>query len=209
MKALLSTTYFGPVQWYQKLCRYDEVIIERHEFFQKQTYRNRCNIATTNGVQSLTVPVKKPAGGDIHHTPTGELQISDHGNWRHIHWHALMSAYNESPFFEYYADDLLPFFQQRWSGLFDFNMAICRKVCELLDINPNISVSETFTPMDDIPSDVVDFRNTISPKHPLDTSDFSPKRYYQVYERKIGFRPNLSILDFLFNMGTEGLLYLY
>ena len=58
MKTLLSTTYFGPVQWYQKLYRSEAVEIERHENFLKQTYRNRCLIATTQGVQALTVPVE-------------------------------------------------------------------------------------------------------------------------------------------------------
>lgn len=208
MRAILSTTYFGPIQWYQKLCRYDEVIIERHESFMKQTYRNRCVIATTNGLQPLTVPVERPENGELHHTPIGELQVSDHGNWRHLHWNALMSAYNESPFFEYYADDLRPFFEERWDNLFDFNLATCRKVCELLDIHPNISVSEEYVSAETLPADTIDLRNTINPKHPLHDPDFVPKRYYQVYETKFGFHPNLSILDLLFNMGPEGIFYL-
>lgn len=211
MKVLLSTTFFGPVQWYQKLCRYDEVIIERHESFLKQTYRNRCTIATTNGLQSLTMPVERPENGELHHTPIGELQISDHGNWRHIHWNALVSAYSESPFFEYYADDFRPFFDDKASNtqnLFDFNLATCRRVCELLDIHPNISVSKEYIYPDKLPLGTVDLRNTITPKHPQPDPGFFPKRYYQVFESKFGFLPNLSILDLLFNMGPEGVFYL-
>ena len=56
---LLSTTYFGPVQWYQKLYRAEHVQIEQWESFQKQTYRNRCLIATTQGIQALTVPIDR------------------------------------------------------------------------------------------------------------------------------------------------------
>ena len=115
MQALLSTTYFGPVQWYQKLCRYDSVLIERCDTYRKQTYRNRCVIATANGMQALTVPVERTDGGQ--RLLTRDVRISDHGNWRHLHWHALMSAYSESPFFEYYADDLRPFFERRWQYL--------------------------------------------------------------------------------------------
>ena len=89
MEVLLSTTYFGPVQWYQKLYRAEHVWIEQWESFQKQTYRNRCLIATTNGVQALTVPVEKPA------VCIKDIRISDHGNWRHLHWNALQSAYGE------------------------------------------------------------------------------------------------------------------
>ena len=96
MQVLLSTTYFGPVQWYQKLHRADVVHIEKWESFIKQTYRNRCQIATTNGVQALTVPVERGTSPLIK-----DIRISDHGNWRHLHWMALQSAYGESPFFEY------------------------------------------------------------------------------------------------------------
>ena len=104
---LLSTTYFGPVQWYQQLHRAENVKIERWENFQKQTFRNRCLIAAANGVQALTVPVKH---GDT--MLIKDLRISDHGNWRHLHWNAIQSAYGKSPFFDYYEDDLRPFFEK-------------------------------------------------------------------------------------------------
>ena len=123
MEVLLSTTYFGPVQWYQKLHRAEHVQIERWESFQKQTYRNRCLIATTQGIQALTVPVVRGETSLIK-----DLRISDHGNWRHLHWNALQSAYGESPFFEYYQDDIRPFFQNRWEFLLDFNEAIREKM---------------------------------------------------------------------------------
>ena len=95
MQALLSSTYFGPVQWYQKLCRHERVFVERYDSYRKQTYRNRCVIAAANGPQTLTVPVERQAGGQ--RLLTRDVRISDHGNWRHQHWHALMSAYSESP----------------------------------------------------------------------------------------------------------------
>ena len=148
MKALLSTTYFGPVQWYQKLYRHEEVEIEQWESFQKQTYRNRCLIATTQGIQALTVPVERREGvrreGEKENT-IRDIRISDHGNWRHLHWNALVSAYGESPFFEYYQDDIRPFFEKRWDYLFDFNEAIREKMCELLDIEAKVSYSREFT----------------------------------------------------------------
>ena len=204
MNALLSTTYFGPVQWYQKLYRSDEVQIERWESFQKQTYRNRCLIATTQGVQALTVPVE--------HTDRlliKDLRISDHGNWRHLHWNALQSAYGESPFFEYYQDDIRPFFEQRWDYLLDFNEAIRVKMCELLDIQPKVKFTEEFTVYSlQFINKEKDFRSAITPKHPQPDPDFQPKSYYQVYQQKHGFLPNLSILDLLFNMGPESIFYL-
>ena len=105
MITLLSTTYFGPVQWYQKLYRAELVEIEQWESFQKQTYRNRCLIATTQGVQALTVPIVRGESPLIK-----DIRISDHGNWRHLHWNALQSAYGDSPFFDYFQDDIRPFF---------------------------------------------------------------------------------------------------
>ena len=200
MDCLLSTTYFGPIQWYQKLCQADTVMTERWESFQKQTYRNRCLIATANGVQALTVPVERHASSPF----IKDLRISDHGNWRHLHWHALVSAYGESPFFEYYQDDLCPFFEQRWEFLFDFNEAIRQTMCELLDIHPKVDYTDHY----EASPACADFRQTIQPKHPAEDPEFKPRPYYQVYANRHGFLPNLSILDLLFNMGPESILYL-
>ena len=207
MKALLATTYFGPVQWYQKLNRADCAYIEQYDSYRKQTFRNRCVIATTNGLQSLTIPVERPDTG-LHSTQMKDLRMSDHGNWRHLHWHALMSAYSESPFFEYYTDDIRPFFEKKWDYLYDFNMEACETVCSLLDIHPNIQRTSQYIKKEDLPEDCFDFREAIDPKHPDVDANFVPRRYYQVFERKIGFQPNLSILDLLFNMGPEGIFYL-
>ena len=200
MTVLLSTTYFGPVQWYQKLYRSDEVQIEQWESFQKQTYRNRCLIAAPNGIQALTVPVEHTVSPLIK-----DLKVSDHGNWRHLHWNALVTAYSESPFFEYYQDDIRLFYEQRWDYLLEFNEAIRAKMCELIDIQPNVSYSLEFRTLN---SQLRDFRETIRPKHPAPDPDFTPRPYYQVWQQKYGFLPNLSILDLLFNMGPESILYL-
>ena len=223
--ALLSTTYFGPIQWYQKLYRYDQVLIEQHESFPKQTYRNRCLIATTQGVQALTVPVEHRSMDNGQWTMDDgqytikNIRLSDHGNWRHLHWQALQSAYGDSPFFEYYADDLRPFFEPQWEYLLDFNEAIRAKMCELIDIQPHVAYTTEYQPETSNfklqtsnfklqTSNSKDFRTAINPKHPAEDPDFQPRRYYQVYEQKHGFLPNLSILDLLFNMGPESIFYL-
>ena len=200
--AILQTTYFGPVQWYQKLKRFDHCLIEQYDSYQKQTYRNRCIIATTNGLQALTVPVEHTD----EKTLVKDLRISDHNQWRRIHWNALMSAYSESPFFEYYQDDIRPFFEKKYDYLIDFNEAIRQKICELIDIEPKVEYTKEF--ISSTPSTIADYREVIHAKHPQPDADFTPKRYWQVFERKHGFQPNLSILDLLFNMGTESVFYL-
>ena len=239
MKALLSSTYFGPIQWYQKLNRYDECLIERHESFIKQTYRNRMLIPTTNGPLSLTIPTN-------HNTSLAmkDIRISDHANWRHVHWNALLSAYGESPFFEYYQDDIRPFYEKKYEFLFDFNMEITEKMIELLDIRPKISITNEYIQSEELKvksieseelkvkseefnglanhkvqssnlkvqskevQSIADFREAIRPKKPLPDAEFESKRYYQVYEQKFGFQPNMSILDLLFNEGNEAIFYL-
>ncbi len=219
-EALLSTTYFGPVQWYQKLNRYHDVAIERMDSFVKQTYRNRCVIAAPNGPQALTIPVCHDADKPL----TRDIRISDHGEWRRLHWNALQTAYGESPFFEYYADDLHPFFERRWAFLYDFNMEITQLMCQLLDIHPHITPTDRYTPAAPIACDdegsgvgtpsaaavplTADFRDAIRPKHPLPDPDFLPRPYYQVYAPRHGFLPNLSILDLLFNEGNESIFWL-
>lgn len=201
LPALLSITYFGPVQWYQKLYRHKEVLLEQHETFAKQTYRNRCHIATAQGVQALTVPVVH----DREAYTTGTVRISDHGNWRHLHWQAITSAYSDSPFFEYYEDELRFFFTERcWERLFDFNLAIMLKMCEFIDIQSSYRLTEEYAKN----GDFTDFRNTITPKLASTDADFTALPYYQVFAQRHGFLPNLSILDLLCNMGPESIFFL-
>ena len=199
MDCILSSTYFGPIQWYQKLNRYKVCLIEQHDSFIKQTFRNRCIIATTHGTQALSIPIEHSNGSQ----QMRDIRISDHGNWRHLHWYALQSAYGDSPFFDYYVDDIRPFFERKWDFLFDFNLAITLTMCQLLDIRPEIRVTETYEHLY-----ANDFREVIRPKHPLPDDGFESRPYYQVYQQKQGFIPNLSILDLLFNMGNESIFFL-
>ena len=121
----IATAYLGPIQQYCKMLQYPEVRIETAENYVKQTYRNRCVIAAANGPLSLSIPIVKP---DTLKCQTKDIRISDHGNWRHLHWNALVSAYNMSPFFEYYADDFAPFYEKKYEFLLDFNEELRRLV---------------------------------------------------------------------------------
>ncbi len=162
-------------------------------------------IATANGIQTLSIPVTHSESMLI-----TDIRISDHANWRHVHWNALTSAYGESAFFEYYQDDIRPFFEKKWEFLFDFNQAIMHKMVELLDIRPNAAFTHNYIkPAELVTGDkMVDYRDAIRPKKPLPDADFEPRTYYQVYGQRHGFIPNLSILDLLFNQGNEAILYL-
>lgn len=196
----ISSAYLAPVQQYTKLYQYPEVHIETAENYLKQTYRNRCTIVAANGLLSLSVPIVKP---DTLKCLTKDIRVSDHGNWRHLHWNAIISAYNTSPYFEYYEDDFAPFFEKKYNFLFDFNEELRQVICQLLDIHPTFVYTEKYEPT--VPND---FREVIRPKHEGDDPAFFPKPYYQVFRDKYGFLPNASIIDLLFNMGPESILIL-
>jgi hypothetical protein len=199
---ILSSAYLPPVQYFVHLYRRGGCIIEQHEHYLKQTYRNRCVIDSPNGALALTIPVEKPADGKC---LMKDIRISDHGNWRHLHWQALVASYYNSPFFEYYQDDFRPFFEKKWSFLVDFNEEITLKCCELIDMQPDIKFTDEYMTGES----VKDMRNAISPKNDISAdTDFIVTPYYQVFSHKHGFLPNLSIADLLFNMGPESLLVL-
>ena len=201
----LATAYLAPVQYYAKLLAYGHALIEQHDHYAKQTYRNRCVIAGPGGPLALTIPTVKPADAKC---PVRDIRISDHGQWRHLHWNALASAYNHTPFFEYYKDDFRPFYEQRYDFLVDFNEALCRLVCQLIGFEPQLQRTTAYHAT--LPPDTDDFRERIHPKRDFRTDDptFRPVPYYQVFQQRLGFLPNLSVADLLFNMGPESLLVL-
>lgn len=186
----LHTTYFGPVDWYRQLVCANPPFVCDTENYVKQTTRNHCRIATANGVQKLTVPVSLPSKVG---TPIRDVRISDHGNWRHQHWEALCSAYGMSPFFDYYADDIRPFFENRWEFLFDYNEAITSKMLHLIGL-------------DSIPQHVLCEYRAKQKDSAAVAAESSV--YYQTFQMRHGFIPDLSILDLLFNMGPEALPWL-
>ena len=191
---LLSTAYFAPILYYSKLAQDEPVMIERHEHYNKQSYRNRCTIYSANGLLDLAVPVARAKEPKIKIT---EVEIAYDMLWQKQHFKAIESAYRRSPFYEYYIDDLMPFFNDRHRYLYDFNLQIMRRVCSLINISPHIQESDEFVKSRE---GIIDLRNSIHPKINCTTNTPS---YTQVFTDRWGFKPNLSILDLLFNVGPE------
>jgi hypothetical protein len=196
---LLSTAYFAPVRYFSKLTSYPEIYIEQHENFIKQTYRNRTVIMGANGLVSLIVPVVK---GREQKIKIKDLRIAYDEEWQRTHWRTIFSAYNSSPFFEYYADDLEPFFKKKIKFLFDLNQQITETLLEILEIEIDFKLTEDF---EQIPENCLNFREKINPKAHRSPADpnFLVQTYTQVFSEKLGFIPDVSILDLLFNEGPS------
>ena len=207
---LLSTAYAPPVSYFVKLYEYatsGRIALEGCEHYIKQSYRNRCCILGPNGVQSLTIPVELPQGTK---TPIREVRISEHGAWRHLHAQALRTAYGASPFFEYYADELLPFYERRYTYLWDFNAELLQTLLSLLQLDVVWCATEDFIPPHsaDAPPGLCDLRYSLSPKSVEAIPGVQLRPYYQLHLARRGFVEDLSIFDLLFEMGPESLLIL-
>lgn len=171
----MTTAYLGSIQYYRKLLR-EGLLIDLSVSYRKQTCMNRCYIDSPHGALALSVPVVNPHG----RTPVGEILISEHGNWRHQHWNALVSSYRQTPYFDYYAEDFYPFYhEQRWQKLTDFNADLHTTVMRLLEPYPLLEESRCLR-----------------------------EPYYQLFAPRHGFIEDLSIVDLLFNMGPESVYYL-
>jgi hypothetical protein len=196
--AVLSTAYLGPVQYFTKFALYSKVYIEQHETYLKQSFRNRCYICGANGRIALVVPVKRTAGNL---TKTKDLLVDYDTSWQRVHWNSIVSSYRSSPFFEYYEDNLKPFYVTKEKRLLDLNQKILQMMIDLLDIDVEIHLTNAFIKH----YDEADLRLAINPKKRLarDDSRFIARGYGQVFMEKHGFLPNLSIIDLLFNEGPD------
>ncbi len=197
-QVILSSHYFPCIAYFAHLVKYSNIIIDTGENFLKQSYRNRCIIYTSNGPLALSIPVIK------NNTPMKDVLIDVREDWKTKHWRAIRSAYNSSPFFEFYCDELKEILFKEYSSLANLNRALLEQIYNELGITNNIITSETYITIKD---SELDLRSTLNPKQIFKGSDTYP-RYIQIFEAKYGFQSNLSILDLLFHEGPESLNYL-
>jgi len=198
-QAVLPLAYLAPVEYFSILAGCDSVLIEQYDSYHKQTYRNRCRILGANGPQDLIIPVVKNSGVK---TLVKDVEIDYSTRWQANHWRSLFSAYNSSPFFEFYTDEFCLFYEKKWRFLADFNMQFLELICELTGIESKIELTTDFIAnYNEIP----DYRFTITPKNIISeqVSDIRFERYQQTFGDKFGFVPNLSIADLLFNEGPR------
>ena len=196
---MLHPTFFASILQYVAFASCGTVVLERQDNFQKQTYRNRCYICGPNGRQLLSVPVVHAHGKG--RQKTREVRIDNSFRWQVNMFRSLEASYRSSPFFEFYEDEIAPIFEQKYDFLMDLNLASFEVVNACLDLDLEFDFTETYEESTEGP----DLRFLVNAKS-SHSYDFAP--YTQVFESKHGFLPNLSILDLLFNEGTNALSYL-
>ena len=194
---ILSTAYLPNILYFTKLLAGEPVLIEAHEHYVKQTYRNRCEIYGANGRQSLSIPTKRVEGC---HTPIAAVEVDYATAWQNNRWRSIKSAYGSAAFFDFVADVLEPFYTTRHTSLLDLNMALLRSLCRFMGVSPQIALTEDFVA--DYGHSASDCRQSISPKVRR-WEQFGAVEYFQVFADKHGFLPNLSIIDLLFNEGLN------
>ncbi len=177
------------------------VQMEVHEYFVKQTLRNRTHILSPNGVQALIIPVKHE---NRTKTSVKDLKISNDSNWQRQHWRSLDAAYRRSAFFEFYVDDLIPFYEKEFTFLYDFNAAVLDWLLGVYKINIQITGNSGYEK--ELPASATDCRTLCDTGVPLLNN--TEKSYPQVFSYKETFTPGLSAYDLVFNMGPACNSYL-
>jgi len=199
--AIFPIFYLPPVSYFTALNTSNfDFTLEKEEHFPKQTYRNRTRVYSPNGPLDLFLPVIK---GSKYHTKMKDVKISYDFKWQRLHWLSMESCYRNSPYFEFYEDELAPFYQKKFDFLFDYNLELLQWIFKQLKKTPELKFTTEYTK--EIPAES-DFRSKLHFKNP--ELIIPAKPYHQVFEERHGFLPNMSIVDLLFNQGPQAKNYI-
>lgn len=195
--------YNGPVNYFARLVNEKKIVIEQFDHYQKQSYRNRCKILGPNGTISLSIPVKKQHGVK---NLLRDIRIDYDTHWNRNHWRSLLAAYASSPYFEYMADELHPFYEGKFEFLIELNQELLECALGIMGLNIPLTLSSSFSRI----TQDSDPRYFIHPKksETVADPDFNPIEYHQVFSDRFGYQSNLSILDLLFNEGPNAVTIL-
>lgn len=203
-KLLLSTAYLPNIQYFRAVYQNEEVLIEGYESFPKQSFRNRTEILSDHGRMSLSIPLIKVNSKQL----TKDIKISYTENWQPKHWHSIVSAYNSSPYFEYFREDFEKFFLKKYDFLLDFNTEILNTALKILNIKRQINFTSDY--IFSGTEGYNDLRGEIHPKRQQTKgiNYYDTEVYPQVFDSRLNFEENLSIIDLIFNLGQEAINYL-
>lgn len=201
-KIIMPTAYFPPIEWWAYILSYDSFEIEIFETYSKQTIRNHCIIASSQGKQKLIVPINKTSGN---HTITKDITIDYSQNWIRQHMRSIDTAYNKSVYYEYFKDDISLCLKNKYKYLIDLNYNLVQMFFKWLQIKQNINYTTQF-----VSADLLQDLNKTEIVHLWENRneilEYNP--YCQVFDDKMEFIPNLSIIDLFFNLGLDSYFYL-
>ena len=197
---VMHPAYFPNIETMVWAAQSKHIILEVCDNYQKQTFRNRCSIAHSNGILMLTIPIRHNKTGIRQKTAT--VTTEDNFTWRRDHWRSIQTAYRTSPYFEFYEDEIVDLFEKKHDFLLDLNFYAHEVIAECLQLENKLSYTENYV---DTLDDGPDYRYLVKAKG---EPEYDLKKYTQVFDSKFGYISNLSILDLLFNEGTTALQYL-
>ena len=205
MNVLLVTSYWPNLHYFFYVLNASIINIEQFDNYSKQSYRNRTQILSANGILNLSIPIKKNKSEKV----INSIEISYKEDWQKNHWRAITSAYKNSPYFDFFEEDLKVFYSNKYNLLIDYNTDQLKFIVKVLKQKKNIQLTKQY---ESNPESVIDLRTIIHPKQSYLSDKLVANKldqsYYQTFENKISFTPNLSILDLLFNKGLHTIDYL-
>ncbi|MFL9834287.1 WbqC family protein [Chryseobacterium terrae] len=194
---LLPVFYLPPISWFSEFLKAEnEVTFEQFENFPKQTYRNRTNIFGANGKLSLIIPINHNGSREFK-----SIEISYREDWQKLHWKSIKTAYQSSPYFEYYEDKLKKLFENKEKFLLDFNIKSIQIILDILKTEKAYSLNKEYIKN----PEEINFRDSFSAKT---ASEYEMADYYQTFSDKLGFLNDLSIVDLICNKGPESMTYI-
>jgi len=193
--AIFPIFYFPPISYFQELLKQENIILENAENLVKQSYRNRCEIVSANGKLNLIIPLQHSGNRKMK-----DIKISNSENWQHLHLKSIKTAYQRSPYFEYYEDHFVKLYQTKQNYLLDFTLETMQKSFDIFKIPFEYSLSNEYKTEYEY-----DFRNKFSAKE-LQKNNINP--YIQVFSDRMEFQKDVSIIDLICNIGTNCATYL-
>jgi len=199
--ALIELQFLPPISYFSLLCQYDEIVLERHEHYVKQSYRNRCYINTASGREMLVVPLTAKHGK----VPITEIKIDYQQKWVNRTWRTLQSSYGKAPYFDFYAEGVHAILFQKFTFLYDLNYQLLSLCLNWLKWNIPIKESNQFQKSTLPP--LYDLRNVMDDKNEHHKSNYyHPVVYTQVFGNK--FVQDLSVLDLIFCLGPASMSHI-
>jgi hypothetical protein len=199
---IIENQYWPCILYYSLVLRIDVVHIESKEHFVKRSFRNKMQLPGPNGILDLSIPLEKGKSKKS----MDEVAISYAENWSKSHLHTIHTLYKNAPFFEHYIDQIKAIYEVKYDRLIDLQHAIHQFIFKALKHEKELLYTKDYHT--DYQEDLfIDARNHLLPSA-VNIEGFMHQPYMQIFEEKIGFKSNMSVLDLIMCEGPNAIHYL-